>query len=269
MAKAKNDMLQEKEGELKKRAKKEDDENLHDKVDHTQKVALQAIQKEINLEDLIKQEEAEREEIAEKKWMEKIEVEKKKSECMMKQIQERLLENQWNLKARQTEEEIKNIKKKAGNEISARRSNLKKQIMKMRKNAKRKETSYAQKLQDVRQTMATTMGHVYKKGDPKKCQTAISSDVEKANYCQAKYLDDYDGFNSCKDNDDFCNFCCENEFGELLMNERNSCLTGVCQTDPESRKPDGPDQPDTPAQPDKGPVGGKWMWQDEMLSKNN
>ena len=41
---------------------------------------------------------------------EAIEAEKKKSECLVKAIKERKLENQYNLRAKEAEEEVKNIK---------------------------------------------------------------------------------------------------------------------------------------------------------------
>jgi len=89
----------------------------------------------------------------------------------MKAIKEKQLENQYNLKQKETAEAIQNIKKAALHEVQVRRNNLKKLIEEMRSKQKRKTNSLSQKLQAVRFQMAQQMGKAYKKGDSGRCES--------------------------------------------------------------------------------------------------
>lgn len=75
----KKGLLDEVQEKNKIKAQETEEMKLESKVKKTNKVALQAIQKELNLEELIKQEEAERERREEQQMIKKIEEEKKKS----------------------------------------------------------------------------------------------------------------------------------------------------------------------------------------------
>ena len=76
---AKQTILEETQDEMKRKAQDGEEKKLETEVKKTNKVALQAIQKEINLEDMIKLEEEEREKKEEGEMLKKIEEEKKKS----------------------------------------------------------------------------------------------------------------------------------------------------------------------------------------------
>jgi len=65
----------------------------------TNQVAMQAIQKELSLEDMIQQEEEEKEqEKNERELTLQVEEEKDKEACLLKQIKEKELEDQYNIK---------------------------------------------------------------------------------------------------------------------------------------------------------------------------
>merc|ERR1712195_294403 len=93
--------------ELKKLKKKK----LATHVQKTNSVALQAIQKEINIEEMIKNEEVERERKEEIEFNTRIEGEKEKQKCLVKAIKEKQLENQYNIRQKDTEKAVSNIKK--------------------------------------------------------------------------------------------------------------------------------------------------------------
>ena len=65
---------------------------------HTNSIAFKALQKELSIEEMIKKEELKRELNEEKKILQTIEIERKKSECIIKAIQEKDLENKFNIK---------------------------------------------------------------------------------------------------------------------------------------------------------------------------
>jgi len=253
MKKAKKELLEEREREIKKRVAKQEQTQIEKVVKSTNQVALQAIQKEINLEEMIKQEEAEREQREEVEMMKKIEEEKKKSECLMKAIKERQLENQYNLKAKSAEEEVNSIKQAAQQQVMIRRSQLKNLIDKMRKQSQRRKAKLAKQLVEVRSVMAKTMGKVARKGDTNKCVTAAKGETEKLAYCQANFLDEYSEMENCKETDDFCTLCCDTEFGDLHMNERQQCYKTVCPLVAPKNSSSAPAGPTN--------IQGRWIWQ--------
>ncbi len=99
----------------------------------------------------------------------------------------------------------------------------------MREKAKKRQRDLNSQLQSVRMAVADEMGKAYKKGDINKCLTAVRSKEARMNYCIANFVDDFNALSSCKEGDDFCNVCCDNEFGDFYANERQSCYQTVCK----------------------------------------
>lgn len=170
----------------------------------------------------------------------------------MNAIKERELENQYNDNAKVAKEKVEEIKKRAASEVVAKRNNLKQKIMEMRLKAQKQEKRLHQKLLQMKMEMTQQMQNIYKMGDPKKCSTAMSTKQNKDNYCVANFSDDIIKFNDCKESDDFCNICCENEFGEMHMAERNKCVSDLCEK-PEAKKADE----------------GRWIWQSPIDTTTN
>lgn len=255
MKNAKKELLEEREKAIKKNVEQEEESKMDNVIKTTNQVALQAIQKELNLEAMIRKEEAEREQMEEKLMISQIEEEKKKSDCLMKAIKERELENQYNLKAKEAEDEVSSIKETASQQVLIRRSQLKNQILAMRKKAQRRKAKLAQELLSVRTVMADTMGKAYKAGDTSKCENALKSDNDRATYCQITFSDDYSKLTDCKENDDFCSMCCENEWGDMHINERQQCFKSLCKNARGSGN--GPNV-------GVGGIKGRWIWQEAM-----
>jgi hypothetical protein len=253
MKNAKIELLQEREKTIKQNMEKEEESKMDTVIKTTNQVALQAIQKELNLEAMIRREEADRERREESLMILKIEEEKKKSDCLMKAIKEREIENQYNVKAKEAEDEVSSIKETASQQVLIRRSQLKNQILAMRKKAQRRKAKLAQQLLNVRSVMAETMGKVYKVGDTSKCSTAMKSDKDRLTYCQVSFPDDYGKMTDCKESDDFCSMCCENEWGDMHVNERQSCYKSLCKNSGSS-----------PASGASPPSSGRWIWQVSM-----
>jgi hypothetical protein len=220
---AKKELLEEREREVKKKLEEKEKNELEKVVKTTNQVALQAIQKELNLEEMIKQEESEKEAREEQEILKTLEQEKKKSECILKVIKERKLDNQYNLRVKQTEEEVQNIKQSTAQQVIIRRNQLKNAILQMRKKADQRKQKLQHELLSVRMTVAKEMGSAYKKGDMNKCVQALSSNENRNLYCQANFLDDFTILQNCREGDDFINICCDNEYGEFHVSERQKC----------------------------------------------
>ena len=242
---------------MKKKVAQKEDEKINEVIKDTNKIALQAIQKEMNLEDMIRKEEAEREAREEKEIREAIEAEKRKSECLVKAIKERKLENQYNLRAKEAEEEVKHIKNVAAEQVNVRRSQLKNLIEDMRKKAERKKAKLKQQLQTVRNEMAQEMGKAYKKGDISRCEKGMKSDEDRKVYCSATFLEDFSNYSTCLEGgEEFCLICCETEFGDFYLGERQECIKSIC-----GNRLSGSDLYKNAASTG---VDGRWIWQEAV-----
>lgn len=153
----------------------------------------------------------------------------------MKAIKEKKLENQYNLKQKETAHAIQNIKKAALHEVQLRRNNLKMEIEQMRSKQKRKQMELNQKLHTVKLNMAQQMKKAYKKGDFTHCVNIENGkDIKqkkevRKNYCVLNFSDDYISYQNCLDGEDFCHLCCDNEFGEFFVDEREECYSKSCK----------------------------------------
>ncbi len=248
----------EREKEIKKKVEEKEEVKIEKQIEVTNNVALQAIQKEINLEELIRKEEAEREAREEKEILITIEEEKKKSECLVKAIKERELENQYNLRTKEATDQMEKIKQEASIQISVRRSQLKKQIEALRKNADRKKIKLKQQLATVRYTMANEMTKAYKKGDKLKCVNAISSAEQRKIYCSVAFSEDYSLYTECLEGSEFCTTCCDSEFGEFYVNDRQDCYKATCSIVLDASK----------IKNNETLATGRWIWHESINSLN-
>jgi hypothetical protein len=236
------DIVEDRENLLKDKLHKDDEKNFNVQIMKTNEMAMQAVQKELTLEDMVRKEEEEREQQAEKEIMAKLDEEKDKQGCLVKHIQEKELEDQYNLKAQEAASEMKKIKDLAEKQLFVKRSQLKSDVLKMRKQAERKKAQLVAQLQAVRVQMSKDMGKIYKDGDMAKCKTALQNQQNRDTYCGVNYPEDYVRFSECKSDDDFCYFCCETEFGDMHMDKRRQCYDTLCNPQ---------NQPDS---------SGKWIW---------
>jgi hypothetical protein len=232
IAQAKKDVLDDREQEMKTKLEFDDEQELQSDVKASTAVTLQAIQKELDLEAMIRREEKEREknEIIEIK--KKIDEEKKKSDCLIKNIKKKQEETEQQQKMRQVAETIQTNKQIAAQQISVRRLQLKQQIEKMRQQTEEKKRKMIAQLQQVRVQMATQMNKAYKIGKPENCAKASASDQDKYNYCTANFPDNTDMLGNCKEAEFFCEFCCNNEIGEMYEDKRNDCIKNNCPARP-------------------------------------
>jgi len=230
MEKARQQAIDEVTEERKHKKAQTNHEEISSLVKETQSTAMKAIEKENNLEELIKQE-AEEKNKAEEILLEKqIAEEKKKQTCVAKAIKEKELENQMLVKAQEISETIKSIKTEAAAQVLRKRNKLKELISQINKKAQLKRNKLRQQLQLVRMSIASDIGKAYKKGDLTKCERAISNPKLRSDYCIATFSDDFAQMNYCREADDFCETCCQAEFGEMMSEKKDECLKEVCKS---------------------------------------
>lgn len=202
----------------------------------------------MNLEALIQKEEEERIAREKAEILISIEKEKQKKECVLKAIKERELENQYNLNAQKAKDTIESIKRETAQQVLIKRNQLTEKIRRIRENAEREKNKLKQQLQTVRFSIADEIGSHYKRGDANKCIMAMDNSKRRNDYCIATFSDDFNDLSYCKKTSEFCTFCCDTEFSELYLSERQDCYAKTCV------------KPASEAE-----EGGKWVWHE----KNN
>jgi hypothetical protein len=236
----KQDMVEKKAEQVKKQVETKEEVKLQKKIEQTQSMTLMAIQKELKLEEMLEREEAQREKEEQQALQVQLESEKKKNECLTKSIREKELEDQMNISKANAEEAIQKIKEEAKKQILVKRAQIKQKLENMRKNNKRRLTQMQSEIVNLRVETAGKVQKYARVGDVKNCfnpttmQAAATAKIE--DYCQIHFPDNYAKFMECKSVDTFCFVCCENEFGEMHIGDREKCYKDVCESDPSKQK---------------------------------
>jgi hypothetical protein len=234
LVKLKQDMIQKKVVNTKKIVQKTEETELHKKVETTEKLSLEAIQKEVKLEEMLEREEEEKEKKEEEELQIQIEVEKKKHDCFLKSVKEKEMEDQLNVEKLRTEEKIRQIQEKARREISIKRVAMTKKLSEMRLKKERKKRELQKQIMSIRLEMSSKFNNLSKLGDASHCKD-LTTVEKKSEYCNNKVEADeqLQCVNNAKsesyNNKTFCQYCCENEIGELHLKEREKCFQEVCE----------------------------------------
>jgi hypothetical protein len=196
---------------------------MEKKIKNTHKTAMRALRKEAAMEMLVEKEEKERFEKEQINLVKIIKKEKKKRDCLDKALKERELEDERNRKSKEAENTINMIKLDAAKQVVKKRDNLKKRIALIKKKAGRRRRILEQQLQKVRGQMAKSLIGANRYGDWKICSAARTVKNKVVKYCDANFIDDFVKNRQCKDQEDFCYICCENEYGNMYIKSRDKC----------------------------------------------
>ena len=156
-----------------------------------------------------------------------LESEKKKDECLIKSIKEKEIEDQYNLSKIQQDKELNELKEQVKQQILQKRKQIKMKILQMRKRASRKKKIYQDEIQTLRMQVAGQLNKHNKEGNLGLCFKPNNSDEDKkkvVQYCNSNFSDaSPNKFKECLTEEDFCYVCCENEFGEMHVKDREQC----------------------------------------------
>jgi len=104
----------------------------------------------------------------------------------------------------------------------------------MRKRSQRKSDELTASIMTVRMETAGKIQKSSKVGDKENCfNPNPPQDAKIEEYCNSNFTDSPTKFQSCKSPETFCYTCCDNEFGELHIKERDSCYKSQCEAKPE------------------------------------
>jgi len=215
------ELIKEKAENMKILIEKKEKKKLASKIQEVRKVSLTAIEKEMRLENLLEKEEASREESEYHVLEQKIEQEKKKEECLLRAIKEKELENQYNLAKAQAEHAIQQITKATQHQIIEQRQRIARKIIEMRQKKKRRVAELNSRFLTIKMKITEKLQEINKIGDDCICRDFKNKD----SYCNKNFADNYIKYQDCLKKESFCYTCCENEFGELHIIERDNCYS--------------------------------------------
>jgi len=203
----------------------------------------------VKLEDLIKKEETEKFENETKNLIAKFKHEKKKKKCLKKILKSREKEDAKVREEMEIKHEIQRLKQEALKVVKKKRKTLKKKILEIKKKMQRKNRLIEQQIQRVRGSMANELIQANKQGSWKVCKESRVNKKKMVDYCNVNFVDDYAKNMDCRDPENFCYVCCENEYGNMYLKMRDTCYN-MC---------------DNLAQKDLS--GGDWVWKSDLLRK--
>jgi hypothetical protein len=256
----KDDLVAEKQKLVNKKNKKRDVELMSLKIKKTQDMGFKVIEKELNIESLVAQEEKDKEALEMRNLMSKLKKEKKKRSCLDKKIKEKKKEGETIFDKNAQMIELGKIKKEIAKNVEIKRAELKRRIQLMRQRSKRRRAELQQRIQKVRGKMAKDIMLANKKGSSKFCRKGKKNKKERIAYCNANFVEDIVRNTDCKDKDEFCYMCCENEFGDMFIQLREDCYN-MCDNKSSkvsNRRPGNNKR--------RGRGKGKWVWRPRVVA---
>jgi len=124
---------------------------------------------------------------------------------------------------KEAENEIGELKSELKMEIEMKRDQMKRKITEMRKKSRRRKALMQSKMNKIRTQMAHDIMMANKEGDIKFCKKGKKDLKERETYCNTNFIDNFVLNYDCKNDENFCYMCCENEFGSNFQLERNGC----------------------------------------------
>jgi len=198
---------------------------LSGSVLNTEKLGLTAVNKEQQIENMIIAEEKEKQDLDLKKIQEQISQENKRADVINVSIKEKELDDFIAMSSRQSESDLEEAKEEAKEKVAGQRYDMKKKIEKMRKMAAAKKNQLLNKLKAAKTKLAKQVMTTMKAGNWEICvkgNIQAQKDVREI-YCNKNFPDDYFLNLDCQDIENFCYSCCEKEFGQIHLDDRNDC----------------------------------------------
>ena len=250
VSKAQTSLMEDREKQLTLKLESTEKKRMDNKIAKTQTTVMKAMKKEMQLEDLIRVEQTEKMAKSTKRLLKKFRHERKKKKCLDKILKQKEQEDEKTRETMEIESEIKKLKVRAIRQVRKKRQDLKSKLLEIKRKILRKNRIIEQQIQKIRGSMANELMQANKLGDWKICKAARESKPKMDDYCNANFSDNFNKNSECKDPENFCYVCCENEYGNMFLNKRDQCYE-MCD------------------ELHKGDLdNGDWVWHNDILNKN-
>jgi len=101
---------------------------------------------------------------------------------------------------------------------------MRNKIAEILKKSHRRKKQIESEIRQIRSAVAKKFIAANKKGSAKVCRNGLKSRKNRLDYCKNNIVDSYVDFAECMNEDTFGNVCCENEFGNMFIEERDNCV---------------------------------------------
>jgi len=199
---------------------------LKTNIKKAKEISQKEVQKELRFEELMEEEELLKHQMQQEELKSEIKNNQKKSDKLLQAIKEKQLEEKYDLAKFKAVETIKKIKEETEKQILLRRFVVKKKFGELRKKNELKKSLLKEQIFNLRGAMAESISKVAKKGDFESCKyNNFQHEFVKIKiYCARNFELEADKYEDCAKEESFCGVCCENEFGELYLTEREICV---------------------------------------------
>lgn len=193
--------------------------------------SIEALQKELKLEQLIEQEIKDAHNDALENKNRELERERYKLDCLNRAIREKELENEFNAAQSMRDARINDLKKTVADTINSKRERLKAKIAKLKKLSSNQLRNMDTQIQNIRLEMMNSLNKANSM-DPEKCkklvQTKTDSEYarERMGYCNEKTIDDVEDHQKCMNanKDDIIKIVCDYETDPQKPEDFKTCV---------------------------------------------
>ncbi len=205
--------------------KKMEHNGLLKKIGKAQDTSLKAIKKELKMEDLIRREMMLKAQEELKNLLALKKKEEFKRDCLLRALKARDQKAEELHKQTQGKLEIEKTFIEAKKDIKENRDDLRKKLADIKRRALRRKRMIEQQINLIRSEMTRNLLDANKFGSMEICRKSNNNVVKVKEYCDANFITNYLKNINCKEMDNFCYICCEHEFGNMYMRERDQCYT--------------------------------------------
>jgi len=147
---------------------------------------------------------------------------RKKKEKLEEAIDDKENEDTKLKQQRQTSKVANAIVTETEGMINKKRLALKRKIMEIRKTTERRKRLIESKINLIRGKMTQEIAQASKIGNSDHCKSQKDQKAVDA-YCDDNIINDFIKNKDCKNKENFCYICCENELGVTKMDDRFKC----------------------------------------------
>jgi hypothetical protein len=190
-------------------------------ISRTQTLAVSALEKELKVESIIEKEEDSKDKDLETQMLKELEKTQKQKDLIEKKMEVKRKEAVLFSKKLELRKKIKEIKDQVQEQINKIRKELKSRLLRKRKDEQRKKDLFMQKINEIKVEISKKLLKASKQGDSDYCNPERESKLI-IDYCN-KNFNDVSKQAECVKYDNYCYLCCENEFGDLHLDDRADC----------------------------------------------
>jgi hypothetical protein len=191
---------------------------------NTQKLAIQAMEKELKMENMIEHQEELKGKQIEEEMNQKLLKVKEQQELITKALEEKKKEAEiYNTKL-SLKTRLKQMTQQFKDQIQKVRDDLKLRLQEKKSQDMRNIEAYENKINEAKKIITKDLLQANHRGNYEECDPD-HPDSKRIAYCNEHYKSDERKREDCKKQDKFCTLCCQSEYGDLHLEDRTDCYS--------------------------------------------